>query len=237
MAEALLGLGLLGSAAGIVGLLLAILPPIRRRFRRWPITSLILAVAGIGAFIAGGVTLDNQRATTNVANTSGSADPPSTSTEPQTAKPQPKEAGVVDQGTAVAIDAWLVQAGWDGQSIVFRSRLGNEFLGETADDGFQFALVPVAVKNNTKSTDTLGFVTWTLRDGDGYEYQTQAMADIYLGDNRLDVTQIPPGATQSDTWSSRSATRSETFSSTSRGSATSGHGTSQSTDTPPSVRE
>ena len=106
-------------------------------------------------------------------------------------KPEPKD--YVDAGTALEIGKWVVMAGSDDAKIEFDKKLGSDYFGETADEGYTFALVPVYVKNNTKSTESLTFATWTLEDDEGYSYSIQTMADIYLSeDERLNVTDVPP---------------------------------------------
>lgn len=106
-------------------------------------------------------------------------------------KSEPKD--YVEAGTALEIGKWVVMAGSDEAKIEFAKKLGSDYFGETADEGYTFALVPVFVKNNTKSTESLTFVTWTLEDDEGYSYSIQTMADIYLSeDERLNVTDVPP---------------------------------------------
>ncbi len=101
----------------------------------------------------------------------------------------------VEAGTALEIGKWIVMAGSDKSNIKFTKELGSDYFGETADEGYTFALVPVVVQNNTKSTESLTFVTWTLEDDEEYSYSIQTMADIHLSDNqKLDLTNVPPGS-------------------------------------------
>ena len=110
--------------------------------------------------------------------------------------PRPPDDGVPLAGTPLEVDRWIITGGDRDGGILLRSQLGSQYFGERADPGFVFGLVPVYVKNDTRRTETLAFASWLLRDDAGFEYTTQTMADMYLGDDRLDVTNIPPGATR-----------------------------------------
>lgn len=201
-------LGLLLLLVGVVGLVLAVVPWLRRRYRRWVRGALLITISGVVLLVVG-VVLDDEAApvqpqrasTAAVAPESVAARTPATpvapaTAAPATAKPEPTPS-FHEAGTALKIDTWVMQAGWEGQGVVLRRALGDQFLGEQADAGYSFALIPVAVKNDTKRTDSLGFVTWILHDEEGYEYSIEPLADLYLGDNQLDVTAIPPEATRS----------------------------------------
>jgi hypothetical protein len=100
--------------------------------------------------------------------------------------------------TTLPIAEWLMQGGWEGQGVVFRKTLGDAFLNTSTDPGYSYALVPIAIKNNSNSTASLSFPTWRLHDEAGYEYETETLADLYLGDReRLDAAGVPPGSTRS----------------------------------------
>lgn len=108
----------------------------------------------------------------------------------------PKSGEVVPAKTVVTVGKWAVAAGVD-PGVQFKDRLGSEFLSITADDGYTYALVPLAVKNITKQTESLMFVTWKLSDDGGLVDETETMADTYLSEKaRLDLTNVAPEATR-----------------------------------------
>lgn len=104
----------------------------------------------------------------------------------------------VEAGTSDRVDEWIIQAGWSGQGIEFTRQLGNQFMGESSDRGYVFALVPVAVVNGSNQTDSLIFPDWKLIDQNGLTYTPQTLGDMYLDESvRLDVIDIPPGGERS----------------------------------------
>jgi hypothetical protein len=115
--------------------------------------------------------------------------------EAETVNDESKSQDYVSAGTPLEIGKWIVTAGDNEKKVKFTKKLGSDFFGETADEGYSFALVPVSIKNNTKSTESLTFVTWTLEDDEGYSYSIQTLADLHLSDDeRLNVTDVPPGS-------------------------------------------
>ena len=210
-----IGFGGIFFILGCLGLLVGVIPAVRRRNRGWVRTNLVVTVVGIAMMVAGSIFYHpSSTATTTTASSGAATQPPAKQTQSTapTTKEQPKPAPKPQKtwheaGTALRIDKWIIQAGWDGQSVVFRQSLGPSGFGEKADNGYKFALVPVAIRNNSKQTDSLLFVTWHLKDEADYTYSIETMADMYLGDNSLDATSIPPGATRSGFWCSRSGTQ------------------------------
>lgn len=108
------------------------------------------------------------------------------------------EPDYVSAGTPVEIGDWLLQAGWSGQGVLFERSIGDSFMSESADSGFVFALVPVAIQNDSRETQSFTFPTWNLSDERGYEYTSVTMADMYLDESMVfDALEVPPGAERS----------------------------------------
>ncbi|MDI6894839.1 MAG: putative Ig domain-containing protein [Bacillota bacterium] len=98
--------------------------------------------------------------------------------------------------TPVLVGKWVVAAGID-PGVQLKDRLGNEFLSIKADEGYTFALVPVAVTNASNQTESLTLVIWELSDSAGRVYKIETLADMYLPEKaRLDATGVPPEATR-----------------------------------------
>ena len=185
------------SLAGLLMLLLAVIPAARRTIPHLVRNGLLLLVSGI---VLSAIFVDNpgeagiSGASVGASTGSSAAAPSAVAAPVPVSAPAPTDPRPA--GTPLEVDRWILQAGSAERSIVFRRSIGNEFLGETADAGFVFALVPMYVKSNTNRTEPLSFPTWKLQDTLGNEYTIQTLADMYLTSGVLDVTDIPPGSTR-----------------------------------------
>ena len=104
-----------------------------------------------------------------------------------------KEQQVFEKGKMINIHRnWAIGV----TDVRFAEKIGNEFFGEEAGQGFVYALVKVQVDNKTKQTLSLPLTTiWNLYDNNEYKYDTVTLANMYLNTS-LKGSQFGPEETR-----------------------------------------